>query len=197
MRGFVLCSDGRLYHPVVVESVLSAWRERKSYRKDQERLEKWRDKKRSERLGLPVETPVETHFTGISEPVLKPLLKQVERERESSKKEPPTVDASASMPDARTMLFRDGLMTLKHMTGKPDAGCRTLIGRWLKAAKDDCGAVHREIAQAAEDRRAEPVAWLEACFTKTRPKSNAELFAEHLGMTTPDTPHFDMEGFAE
>ncbi len=32
LRGFVLCDDGRLYHPVVAEKALEAWSERQEYR---------------------------------------------------------------------------------------------------------------------------------------------------------------------
>lgn len=37
MRGFVLCSDGRWYHPVVAEQVNAAWAERVAYRARRER----------------------------------------------------------------------------------------------------------------------------------------------------------------
>lgn len=59
LRGFILCSDGRLYHPVIVEQVMIAWRKRENYRADQERLRIWREKKRA---GNAVETQSETHF---------------------------------------------------------------------------------------------------------------------------------------
>jgi hypothetical protein len=32
LRGFIVCNDGRLYHPVVAEQVLSAWAEKNAYR---------------------------------------------------------------------------------------------------------------------------------------------------------------------
>lgn len=36
MRGFVLCDDGRFYHPVVAEKALEAWAERTEYRAEKE-----------------------------------------------------------------------------------------------------------------------------------------------------------------
>lgn len=36
LRGFVLCSDGRLYHPVVAEKALEAWAERREYQSARE-----------------------------------------------------------------------------------------------------------------------------------------------------------------
>lgn len=111
------------------------------------------------------------------------------------KKEPPSVDAAASTPDARTMLFRDGVMALRHMTGKPDATCRSLIGRWLKQAGDDCAAVHQQIAQAMEDRRADPVAWITAAL-KPAGGTATSTWASFLSPDTP-SPEFDLELVAE
>jgi hypothetical protein len=47
MRGFVLCSDGRFYHPVVAEKAAEAWTERLEYReiRENERLRKERERK--------------------------------------------------------------------------------------------------------------------------------------------------------
>lgn len=63
LRGFVKCSDGRLYHPVLCAEVMSAWKRRQSYRNDQERLRKWREQKK----GNATETPDETRFKSVSE----------------------------------------------------------------------------------------------------------------------------------
>lgn len=63
--------------------------------------------------------------------------------------------------DARTALFRDGLKSLQALTGKPEAGCRTLVGKWLRDAKDDAKAVHNAIRSAEEVRAADPVPWIE------------------------------------
>lgn len=71
MRGFILCADGRLYHPVVCEQVMKAWKGRQSYIADQKRLQKWREKRR----GNGDETQFETHFKGVSETPMKPPMK--------------------------------------------------------------------------------------------------------------------------
>ncbi|MHB1310527.1 MAG: DUF1376 domain-containing protein [Gemmatimonadaceae bacterium] len=47
MRGFVLCSDDRYYHPVLCEQVTTAWAKRKVYRNDQERLKRWREARKA------------------------------------------------------------------------------------------------------------------------------------------------------
>lgn len=49
LRGFVLCSDGRLYHRVLCDEVRTAYEKRQAYRKrrddDRERLRRWREGK--------------------------------------------------------------------------------------------------------------------------------------------------------
>jgi hypothetical protein len=62
LRGWVKCSDGRLYHPVVAEKAKEAWGWKESARhkreRDAERLRRWREG----RDGTPVETHSETRF---------------------------------------------------------------------------------------------------------------------------------------
>lgn len=47
LRGWVLCSDGRLYHPVVAGNALEAWEKRTDYRDKEgsknDRQQRWRD----------------------------------------------------------------------------------------------------------------------------------------------------------
>lgn len=47
MRGWVLCSDGRLYHPVIAQNAVDAWEKRTDYREKEgsknERQQRWRD----------------------------------------------------------------------------------------------------------------------------------------------------------
>jgi len=69
LRGFVLCSDGRLHHHVLAEQVMSAWQKRQSYRNDQERLKKWREDKRKKANETPNETGGEMRFTPVSRAV--------------------------------------------------------------------------------------------------------------------------------
>jgi hypothetical protein len=59
MRGWVKCSDGRLYHKTVAEVALEAWEQRKRNREKQER---WRNKNRSV-------TPSVTVTGGVTEPL--------------------------------------------------------------------------------------------------------------------------------
>lgn len=64
LRGFVLCSDGRLYHKVLCEDVRRAAERKAGYlaerEQDRERLKNWREAKRLKRLGNANETRFET-----------------------------------------------------------------------------------------------------------------------------------------
>lgn len=66
LRGWQICSDGRLYHKFVAERVIEAWEsrlERQADRDaDRERLKRWREAKRKRRETAN-ETPDETRFT--------------------------------------------------------------------------------------------------------------------------------------
>lgn len=75
-----------------------------------------------------------------------------------------TSPARFAPPDARAALFSDGLRVVTTMTGKPEARCRTLLGKWLKAAGDDAAHLLVLLRQASADRRADLVSWIEACL---------------------------------
>jgi hypothetical protein len=66
MRGFVKCSDGRLYHPVVAEQVIEGW-ERK--RQQRWRSECARIKKANQRNGTTLPSPTYEHFLAGVSPV--------------------------------------------------------------------------------------------------------------------------------
>lgn len=72
--------------------------------------------------------------------------------------------AFVSQEDARETLFRECLPLLARYIGKPEASLRGLLGKWLKKSGDDALRVSRLIAEAVNDRRAEPVAWIEGCL---------------------------------
>jgi hypothetical protein len=59
MRGFVLCDDGRLYHPTVAEQALAAWESKKQQRW---RSECARIKKANQRNGTDLPTPSYEEF---------------------------------------------------------------------------------------------------------------------------------------
>jgi uncharacterized protein YdaU (DUF1376 family) len=90
---------------------------------------------------------------------------------------PPVPSAIPAASDWRSLLFRDGLSIVVGMTGKTEAGTRALIGRWLKASRDDCRQVLRVIEDARETNPADPVAWIEAALSGPRkPRTDSMAF---------------------
>ncbi|MFT9361267.1 winged helix-turn-helix domain-containing protein [Acetobacter okinawensis] len=87
---------------------------------------------------------------------------EADTDKPSLRSGPPEPVAEPDQPvDARTMLFREGKTLLHHMTGKPEAQCGNLIGRWLKTCRDRCDLLLSIIREAAEHRPADVVSWIE------------------------------------
>lgn len=76
MRGFVLCSDGRLYHPVLCADARRAWAAKEKRKADREaeatRLRLWREARRNGR-STPPETGTETGVGNGPETRTKPV----------------------------------------------------------------------------------------------------------------------------
>lgn len=97
LRGFILCSDGRLYHRVLADEAIRAWGKRVNYQADQQRLKDWRARKRDEEAnkikGNGDETRFKTGFETPPETPLKPVEKTGRRQgedRDTSTKNLPT-----------------------------------------------------------------------------------------------------------
>ncbi len=71
LRGFVLCSDGRLYHPVVAEQVLAAWKGKIEQR---HRAECARIKKANQRNETNLDAPRFEQFMSDNFPASVPYL---------------------------------------------------------------------------------------------------------------------------
>lgn len=187
LRGWIRCSDGRLYHPTVAEKALHAWKARTNQR--ERAAKRWNKKDQEQGNATASEDDMPRHSHGTSQG------NAIEREREresisslrsdndpSDRVEPvaePDQDGSNIVPipapsplqpqpgvpvvravDPRQALFSIGLTTLRGMTGKPADPCRKLIGKWLRELRDDCAVLNLVLLEAAETRPADPVAWI-------------------------------------
>lgn len=194
MRGWRRCDDGRLYHPVVAEKVNDAWdrkmlaRERGKKgnearwgrirgRLKQEKSETTRDDKPHRAFDgdlIGEENANELNKGGILtrsliDPRSIPEGSQGTGTVYSVPKgtgvaAPEWPSSGTALPDWRTQLFRDGVPIVAGLTGKPNAGTRALVGKWLKASRDDCRRVLRVIEDARDANPADPVAWIEAAL---------------------------------
>lgn len=82
------------------------------------------------------------------------------RSRHNTEEGNNTLTNVSDIADVRDLLWRDGLNSLKRQTGQPERTCRSLIGKWLKAANNDCAKVLTAINQSEADRTFDPVAWI-------------------------------------
>ncbi|MCP1258537.1 DUF1376 domain-containing protein [Acetobacter lambici] len=178
LRGWVKCADGRLYHSVVAEKALLAWKARVAQR--ERAAKRWQKQEKSQGSTEVVsnkdadahatedatacENTMPRHTPGISHGNARD--RDRDRDRESNipslRSGPPEPVAEPDQPiDARTLLFREGKTLLHHMTGKSDAQCGNLIGRWLKTCRDRCDLLLSIVREAAEQRPADAVSWIE------------------------------------
>ena len=66
-----------------------------------------------------------------------------------------------------------------RLTGKPDAACRSLLGRLLRMAGDDCALLASVLHEAEAQRVMDPVPWITAAVetrTGSRGGSGARPF---------------------
>jgi uncharacterized protein YdaU (DUF1376 family) len=70
----------------------------------------------------------------------------------------------ASPADPREAVWSEGVSSLKAITGKTDSAARSMIGKWLKDAKDDCTLVLGKIRTAKAERIGDPIPWITAAL---------------------------------
>lgn len=173
LRGFVKCSDGRLYHPVVCELALDAWERRK---RDRARKVKWRGQATQSIDGQNEDVPRTETGTELGQdaeetrtllPKNTPVTDDRTRQEKTGKerKEETVLRTGADAPsnappDARIELWREGLAILRRLTGRPEGPSRAFLGRLLKAAVDNCDAILQILHEAESLRPVDPEAWL-------------------------------------
>lgn len=93
--------------------------------------------------------------------------------------------------DARTRLFAEGKATLSHMTGKSASQCGALLGRWLKTCGDQCDLLLAVIHDAADQRPAEAVPWIERAIQSRVSAGPASLTrTERVAAAWANVPDF-------
>lgn len=118
-------------------------------------------------------------------PVSRGLTRQLGQRDMFGWDDPPPVPPDE--PDnVRTLLFRDGLATLRRLTGKPEQAARGLLGRLLRDARDDASLVASALARADDIRPAEAVAWIVAAVrTLANPRrSTLDRIADEWGLVS-------------
>lgn len=165
LRGWVKCSDGRLYHPVVCEKANDAWAKKIAQR---QRTQSARDARRHRTV---TDDTTDDATLSVTEDVTGSKGKGEGKERGS--------EAKASAPpagewgDDRSNLFGGALQWLEKHSGRPKTQCKTIIGRWLKLTGNDYAAVLGVIREARDADVADPVPWIEAAL-KPKPNGHAK-----------------------
>lgn len=176
LRGFVKCSDGRLYHKVLCAEAreahgrkIAAAQEREA---DRKRKSEWRDRKKDMSGGRPPDTNRTSGGTNDGtehgSPPQSPLYdidrtgtgQDIESINSTSLR---SVDAPDPTPDrieqARLAIWSDGLAWIAAKTGKPPEKIRSLLGKWRKIYGDV--ALLEAIGRARGELPSDPIAWLD------------------------------------
>lgn len=147
LRGFVLCSDGRLYHPVVAEKAKDAWAKKQSYR-DRSR------KGNAKRWGSDKDAQQQSQ----SDPLAIPegLLERPKGEGEGQK-EVPLDKSNGRSPDSDKAFWDSAKAYLGPSSG-------SLIGKWSR----DYGKAETAsaITAAQLERAADPKSYIMGILRK-------------------------------
>ena len=187
LRGWRKHLDGRLYHPVVTETVLAALKvmEKHTLRARGAAKKRWARDATSNASSMPVAMlgPCYTH------------AKEKERKGKEEKVSASSLrsDDAASPRDARDAVWKYGLPTIRALTGLPEGKARAMLGRMLKAAGDDCARVSRIIGEAADTRPVDPAAWLMAAC---KPQTGNPFLAVGRDAASQRAPPLVIEGLA-
>lgn len=201
LRGFVLCSDGRLYHLVLCQDVERAAERKAEHLADREadrdRLRKWREAKRQKRQqGNAEETRVETDMKRVSKRAGNAHRNADETSNTGQGQgQGHYSDTNVSGPaapslgtihpidgDWSTPLFRQGVAYLASVDGaKPDSK-RSLVGKWLKTCGQDHKRVFDLLAEAQRRAVADPEAWVTKALDQRADAKSALPFPGYVPM---------------
>lgn len=189
MRGWVLCSDGRLYHPVVAEVVRNAV-DAKTAQRDktvkariaalQKALEQASDTNKKETLTEEIRklsqslslSQSQKEFLSVTGPVTESKRRE-EKGREEKRRDIDSSEANASggkppkLTDPDEIIFGYGLPMLTA-AGNADKHVRSFLGGLRKEHGDE--AVIDKLRECAKTRPLQPLEWLAAALPpKTKP----------------------------
>lgn len=188
LRGFVVCDDGRLYHPVIAEQVMAGW---ESKLRQRYRTEAATAKKRDDRAGIAVEKreprPLFGDWLSLNHPASVPFLslgtddfvprdKPSKRQRQGERQgqgdsgseaeasgaaaeaAPPPPAEPAKLIDPEKVMFDQGIALLGE-AGTTTAAARPLLGKW----KRDHGApaVIAALGKAQREGAIDPKSFIE------------------------------------
>ena len=190
LRGWIECSDGRLYHPVVAEQAMAAL---KSKVEQRFRAECARIKKQNQRQGTELPCPAFDAFLSLNFPNyvahLSPGTPEHVPRDEGSKRQgqgdPITVTdvtGADAPPDPSKIMFDAGIRLL-GAAGKSEPAARKIIGRWKNSHTE--AEVIEALGAAQRQNAIDPVAFIEGRWRSDR-KRDTEGFS--IGGTRMSSP---------
>jgi len=185
LRGWVKCSDGRLYHPVVADKAKDAWSQKQAQRQRTEAARLAREQKRqqTQQQSKPAK-PTVAVAESVTDIATESNRTEQNGEGEGEGTEtlysaPDGADAAASpaapapgkpepalqAPSPVDTIFALGLPLLQQ-ANVADRNARTFLGHLRKIAKDRGGdtAVVRALQRCVEAQAVDPVTFLQGCF---------------------------------
>lgn len=152
LRGFVKCSDGRLYHPVVAEKAMEAWAKKQSYRERSKKgnAKRWGSQKDDNKES-------QSDPSAIPKGVLKPPKGQGQGQEEDTLAKANGAEAPLVDTDKQ---FWDTAKAYLKPEAKGDPGA--LIGKWARDyGKQETAAA---ITRAQLERPVQRIPFIEGCF---------------------------------
>ena len=203
LRGWVKCSDGRLYHPVVAEKARDAWQRKQEQRQRTEAARAARAAKRQQAT-VTSETPPQSSVISTTSSVTEIATDNATTSVTASKgqgqgqyreeRKIPSFQDGRDLappdlpPDVQKVLWGEGLERLRRLTGKADGPARGILGRLVKAAGDKPAEVLHALRDCPDT--GDPVAWLmAACRHRASPHVNRlEQMRHDLDLPTMADP---------
>ena len=160
MRGWIECSDGRLYHPTVAVKANDAWESKLAQRARTEAARRAREAKR------------QTQPQGLSQTAEKSVTEDVTASKGQGQGQgysvPEGTDAvpasPAPPPTPKDRVFAFGVPMLTA-AGVADKNARSMLAGLCKRHGDE--AVADAIDRCAQQQAIEPVSWLQAALAST------------------------------
>jgi hypothetical protein len=181
LRGWIKCSDGRLYHPVVAEKALEAWQAKleQRWRSECARIKKHNQRHSTNIVpmqfdewlssgrpsGHPLFVPMDNASGPDSVPRDKHSKRQGEGQGQGDSYSVPSGTGGEPPAKSPEQMTKDEIWTvgksLLVMAGMPGAQCGSFVGKLAKDYGDDI--VLEAVRTAVLQRPADPASFLKAC----------------------------------
>jgi uncharacterized protein YdaU (DUF1376 family) len=109
----------------------------------------------------------------------------------------PDTSVSGETADPREILWSHGVAYIRTKTGKTEAAAKSIIGKWLKDASDDCALVLSKVRKARSEKIGEPIAWITAALkppdkATSKPRNAGEFSRMQLkAMSEANAPDYE------